>query len=473
MKHAPIDGAAARPPETRAGRHLAGWLDALNSGDLDTLRRFTEQAYAPNTLAMKHARVRSLRGARLFQASHGLDFAALESGDLGHVQMLLRSRVGADWWRVRVEVEPDSPHRIRELALYPVPEPRDGRSALSLPEAAARLEAYLEELSAAGVFSGAALLAEDGVPVMQRAYGFASQGFGAPNRVDTKFNLGSMNKMFTAVAIAQLVGEGRLTFDTTVGEAVAGYPNREAARAVTVHHLLSHTSGMGNFFTQEFNSASRERFRTVRDLDPLYVDAPLRFPPGERYHYSNAGFALLGRIVEEASGEDYFERVRRCIYEPAGMRNTDSYEMDVDTPNRAIGYTNLDFRLRYRPGPKRTNTFIHIVRGTPAGGGFSTVGDMLRFHTALRAGSILAPELVEALWTPRVQADAESGVWHGYGAFLETVNGTRIAGHAGVFAGLNSQIDMYRDRGLTCVVMSNFDPPLARRVCNRVREWLT
>src|SRR4029079_18801807 len=130
-------------------------------------------------------------------------------------------------------------------------------------------------------------IAKDGKPVFQNAYGLASKAYNVPNRIETKFNLGSMNKMFTAVAVAQLVERGKLSFDDTVGKVLPDYPNREVAEKVKIHHLLTHTSGLDDYFTPPFFESSRERFRAVKDHLPLFVNQPLKFQPGERWSYSN------------------------------------------------------------------------------------------------------------------------------------------------------------------------------------------
>ena len=159
-----------------------------------------------------------------------------------------------------------------------------------------------------------------------------------PNRLDTKFNLGSMNKMFTAVCIAQLVEQGKLAYDDKIDKYLSDYPNSDAARKVTIHHLLTHTSGLGDFFNDKWR-AKQFRVKKVREYFPFFAEEKLKFEPGSKWSYSNAGFMVLGAIVEQVAGQDYFEYVREHVYKPAGMVNTDAFELDHDVPNLAIGYT--------------------------------------------------------------------------------------------------------------------------------------
>jgi D-alanyl-D-alanine carboxypeptidase len=183
---------------------------------------------------------------------------------------------------------------------------------------------YLEKASADGSFSGTVLIARGGKPLLKKAYGLANRSFQVPNETDTKFNLGSMNKMFTGVAVLQLVEKGKLSLQDKIIRHVPDYPNRDIAENVTIHQLLTHTAGLGHYWTDEFNRTSKDRFKKVEDYIPLFADQPLLFEPGTQYSYSNAGYIVLGLIIERVTGEDYFDYIVKNIYEPAGMINTDA-----------------------------------------------------------------------------------------------------------------------------------------------------
>jgi CubicO group peptidase (beta-lactamase class C family) len=290
-----------------------------------------------------------------------------------------------------------------------------------------------------------------------------------PNRLDTKFNLGSMNKMFTAVVIAQLAEEGKLAFGDPIGKHLTDYANKEVAEKVRIHHLLTHTSGVGDYFNEQFMTASRDRFRTVRDFFPLFVERPLEFTPGERFRYSNAGFLLLGAIIEKLTGKSYFDAVQERLYRRAGMTNTDAYEMDRDTPNLAIGYT-WDGVESPSDGP-RNNLFMHVIKGGPAGGGFSTVEDLLRFDQALRRHRLLGPKQTELLLTGKVKPNPARDSEYGYGFFVEKRGGQRIVGHGGGFPGISAALDIYLDSSYTVAVLSNDDGG-ARHVSAKLRTLI-
>ncbi|HMG21679.1 MAG TPA: serine hydrolase domain-containing protein [Kofleriaceae bacterium] len=332
-----------------------------------------------------------------------------------------------------------------------------------------RLEAFTDELARAGKFSGALAVSHDGVVRLERAWGLASRAWNAPNLPTTRFNLGSMNKMFTAVAIGQLLERGVLALDDTVGKHLPAFGNPEVRRKVTIRHLLTHTSGLGSFFNDEFE-ARKLRIREVRDYLPIIAHDSLAFEPGARWQYSNSGFILLGAIVEAASGENYFRYVRDHIHAPAGMRDTDCYDLATDPPGLATGYTQTDPDGAWRrDGPWWSNTFLHVVRGSPAGGGYSTVADLLRFAAALRDGTLLEPETVDEFTTGKIEV--APGNRYGFGFGDQLVRGHRIVGHGGGFPGINSNLDMFWSDGWVVAVMANIDGG-ARPVQDQARELL-
>ena len=334
--------------------------------------------------------------------------------------------------------------------------------------AAAEFDTFISGLVAEGKFSGVVLVAKDGRPIFKQAYGLANREFNVPNRVDTRFNLASVGKMFTGVAVAQLAERGRLSFDDLIGKHLPDYP-REVASQVTLHHLLTHTSGLGSYWKPEFHEANHARFRDVRDYLPLFIHDPLAFKPGEKWSYSNAGFMVLGAIIERVSGQSYFGYVKEQVFGRAGLGDTDFYEADRVTPNLAAGYTRQN---RYLQGSDEltSNVFISPVRGGPAGGGYSTVEDMLRFDVALRAGRLLNRKYTEIVLAGKVEYRPNAR--YAYGFANDIVNGARIVFHDGGANGVSAEFDMYPDLGYTVVVLSNLDHPSARPVVKKAQEMI-
>jgi D-alanyl-D-alanine carboxypeptidase len=325
-------------------------------------------------------------------------------------------------------------------------------SACGGPGVEAEIGDYVADLAARDVFSGVVLVARGDEVILKEAYGLANRSFEVPNQVDTKFNLGSMNKMFTAVAILQLAEQGKLSLDDRIVDHLPDYPNQAVAGRVTIHHLLTHTSGMGDFFTDAFFATSKTRFRDIADYLPLFVDAELQFEPGAQFSYSNAGFMVLGLIVEAAAGQSYFDYVREHIYEPCGMANTDAYEQDDVVPNLAVGYT----REGAGRGEFKNNAYTGVLmKGSPAGGGYSTVEDLFRFSRALLNHELLSPESTGTLLGGKVSMGKDTT--YAYGFVDRTVEGHRVVGHGGGAPGISSNLDIYLDLGYTVVVLTNTD----------------
>jgi CubicO group peptidase (beta-lactamase class C family) len=328
----------------------------------------------------------------------------------------------------------------------------------------APLVSYLQELASIGKFSAAVLLAQNDATIYKEAFGLADSASGMPNQLDTRFNLGSMNKMFTAIAILQLVEQGRLSVDNTIAEIMPDYPNPEVAGLVTVHQLLTHTAGTGDCFTGEFFTTPADQLKTVAGYLPLFADKPLQFKPGSQYSYSNEGYIVLGLIIEKISGQRYFDYVREHIYAPAAMVNTGEYELDALNPNLAIGYTTQDAQGN-DTGILASNTPLMPIKGTPAGGGYSTVEDLRGFWQALMSFKLLNPASTELLL--KGQVVIRENILYAYGFMDKLIEGERVVGHGGNAPGVCNLMDTYLDLGYQMIVLSNSDTD-----CLLLRDFL-
>jgi D-alanyl-D-alanine carboxypeptidase len=313
-------------------------------------------------------------------------------------------------------------------------------SPISQPELARRLGTSVDSLAKAGQFSGVVVLAKNGAPVFQHAYGMADRERGVANNLETAFNLGSINKVFTQIAILQLRAAGKLDPDSTLAKYWPDYPNKEVARRVTVRQLMRHTSGIGGDIFDSPTGGTRHDVRSLKDYLALFVNEPPQFEPGTSNAYSNAGYVVLGLLIERLSGQDYYAYVRDHILEPAGMTRTGSFFVDSLPLNTAIGYTTGSENAP--PGaPVHPNTQELPGRGSSAGGGYSTAQDLIKFVQALRERRI------------------PNGLPAGLG----------IAGGSG---GINGVVDGDLPGGYDLVVLANLDPPAAERVARMTREWL-
>jgi CubicO group peptidase (beta-lactamase class C family) len=322
----------------------------------------------------------------------------------------------------------------------------------------------MNQLAAEDRFSGVVLLSKDGQPLFEHAYGFADHAFSAPNKVDTKFNMASMTKVFTTVAILQLVERGEISLDETLAKALPDYPNQEAASKITIHELLGHKSGLGDFFGAEFSASNPTNYRTLRDYLPLFATKPLLFEPGTRTSYSNAGFIVLGLVIEHVSGKSYYDYVQDQIFKPANMTDTGFWSYEDDVPNLALSYTRL--APGQSPGGQQQSANTprgvapNFTRSQSAGSSVSCVEDLVRFSEALRNHKLLRPESIELIL---------SG---GYGLGTQSMNGVRSMSHAGGLPGANTSLEIYPDQGYAVVILSNFDPPAAQMVAQRLRHEL-
>ena len=464
---------AVKLPDTAAGKTFSAFLTAFNTGDIQALRRFHSERGANEDNAQEDL--------NFFNQCGGLKLNKVLKSSDNEIEVLTQAKKDGRWLRLTMEVETSAPHAVSDIRVRPASGPDDAQppkdavneTASAPPVAknmtdaqiASELAAYLDGLAKEDKFSGVVLIAKDGKPVFERAYGLADKAKKIPNNAGTRFNLGSMNKMFTAVAIAQLAQAGKLSFDDTVGKYLPDYPNRDVANRVTIHHLLTHTSGLGSFWNAKFD-AKKASIKTVADYLSLFADEPVTLDPGKGFRYSNSGFIILGAIVEKVSGQNYYDYVREHIYKPSGMKHTDAYEMTADTPNLAMGYTTEGSGGQGR----HENTATRPNRGGPAGGGYSTVEDLMRFHTALREHKLLDQKYTDLVTTGKVNMGPAK---YGYGFGDEMINGKRVFGHNGGAPGIASDLSMYADSGYTSVVMTNYDPPLLMPVVKRIREMIT
>lgn len=446
--------AADTIPDTPAGRRLVEVVRILNQNDPGVIRGYVSESLggplAEEIPVDEHVRI----WGEIAADTGGLVVVDIEPTDSSALRARTRTTTG-ETLTLHLRVEPEPPHRILGLGLT-VPSPADGVARGTVPdrdlsdaEIADSLGAYLERLVDADAFSGVVLLTgADGEIVFHEAYGEADRAWGIANRKDTKFNLGSMNKMFTAVSIGRLVDDGVLAWDDPVGKWLdETWVRPEVGERVQLRHLLSHTSGLGSYFGPEFMGASRRDFKTLEDYAPIVREETLAFEPGTDRAYSNTGFLLLGAVIEAATGGSYYDYVRENVYEPAGMTDTDSYDLEYPVENLAHGYhpERSDAGTRYRD-----NLFEHVVKGGPAGGGYSTAPDLLAFARALEENRLVSPETTRILTTAKPELSSPG---YGYGFGIEE-DGT--FGHTGGFTGISSALEIDRGTGRVAIVLSNY-----------------
>ena len=434
-REAPVSQAAQGPAE----RQLHAWLSAFNAGDRAKYEAFLREHFP--------SRAARLDGDLNFlMRTGGFDIRKVESRTATSVTCLMEERAWNNVARAVMEVEPAAPHRITRLEVNLAPRPADmAVRRLSEAELVSAVRAKVDAQAAAGRFQGAVLVARNGTVIYSDAKGLADRENRTPNTLDTKFRMGSMNKMFTATAVMQLVQAGKVRLDAPLGTYLTGYANRDVATKVTIHHLLTHTGGTGDIFGPEF-ATHRLELKTLGDYVRLYGARGLEFEPGSKWEYSNYGFLLLGAIVEKVSGQGYYDYVRDHIFKPAGMTASGSEPEDVAVPGRANGYMQEN-------GAWVLNTGTLPYRGTSAGGGYTTVGDLLRFATALTGHVLLDAKHTALLTTGKVETPRGGKYAYGFEDAID--GGVRSFGHSGGAPGMNGDLRIFPDSGYVVAALAN------------------
>jgi len=349
---------------------------------------------------------------------------------------------------------------LATLTLWPAPSIAQGLEAEqpATPQALDRLDSYAKGVTAAGQFSGVVLVAKDGAVIFERAYGLRDEKGEDPVVLETRFDLASAGKMFTATAILQQIAGGKLTLATTLGDVLPDYPN-EAMRKATIHQLLTHSAGAGEtdaLFYPDY-LAWRGREPSLADLVAIYGKRDPTFPPGTNQEYSNHTMTLLGRVVEVTSGQDYRAYVAEHIFRAAGMDSDHANDpCRTDDPGQAISYVAV-------ADEQMPNCFTALDGGWPAGGQAFSARDMLRFVTALRQGKLGVPRsLFEQAVTPQFMG-------FGLGFFATDYGGDFLArdlrwGHGGMLYGQCVDVRTYEATGETIITLGNNGSPACYRI---------
>lgn len=413
-------------PSSIPGKKFAAFLKAFNSGKPGEMRKFIASNYAASALQQRPPDERAAAYLQIYRGSGGFELRRIEKSEERRLVALAQGRTITDWVRITLTVEDDVPYGIPGISFeYVVPPPEAAPGArLSDPQIADDMDRYLARLTEAGLFSGTVTLAKDGRPIFQKAFGSLQRAPATPVTLETPFGLASMGKMFVGVSIAQLAEQGKLAFDDPVSKYLPDTP-RKLTDKMTVHQLLTHTSGLAPFLDGKLFEAHRGA-RVYAEFLPDIFKEPLVAPPGTKFAYSNGDYLVLATILEKVTGTSFPVYLRDHVYGPAGME--------------------------------------HSTLGT------TTAGDMVRFGEALRGHKLLSADDTARLLAGKV--DAGNGRY-AYGFEEVRVNGQRLCGHGGGGHGISDQFDLYMESGYTLVVLSDRDPDIAGRIAAKARALLT
>jgi len=335
--------------------------------------------------------------------------------------------------------------------------------ALALPSlrsaTADQADDYLREQMAQHRIAGAALkVIKTGKDVKTAAYGLANIELNVPATPDTVFEIGSLTKQFSAAGILLLAQEGRVNINDSITRYLKSAPL--SWTNITVRHLLTHTSGLKSY-------TGLDGFELRRKLtEPGFIKRiaaqPTEFNPGESWKYCNTGFNLLGYIIENVSGTNYWDFMRARIFGPLGMNSTTDRQPANIVTNRASGYEQTN-RILFNRDYDLTDVFS-------AGAIVSTIGDLERWNAALDGERLLTSTTRKQMWTPAILNNGKS-TKYGFGWFIETVNDRRIIGHSGSTSGFSASIQRFPDDNLTVILLTNTDEQIATTLARRIAEF--
>jgi CubicO group peptidase (beta-lactamase class C family) len=463
--------ARAQPaPPSEAVTAATRLLSAIN-GDAAARSAFAADAYSARALEAEPAPARAAFLERLSSDSGGLELVSLKATGARMAEAVVATRNGR-FARFVLFTSRDEPGKVSTLFVLPARDPKKADAeawpAKAIPrDAVAKEIAWrLDRLARDDVFSGVVLVADGDRVLFRRAYGLADQSWQIPSKPDTAFHAGSVTKMLTAAAILKLAEQKRLSLDDTLAAWVPAYPHAAAAARITLRQLLSHTGGLGSWDVQGLRATSTAEL--VRAMT-----APPDAEPGARFAYSNAGFILLGAVIEKATGLEFDRALKSLVLDPVGMPRTAAWPVTAVVPNRATGYQ----RPAADPlgvGPRYANDQYLGYKGDGSGGLYTTVDDLFAFHRAVIGGKFFGPEATRLFLTavtdfPGTPRPSK----YGLGARFTECSGRPVFGHSG--GGANSGVSAATfatlDGRWTVIVLANYDTigeEVAQAICDTV-----
>lgn len=476
-------------PKSPIGVAAQELFTAINSGEDASIDAFANR-YLTSTVVgpggSQWPRERCVKMLhKLKSQSGGLSLVRLraDEGKPGYLVAMFDAKLTDPWIAIEFESHPqqyDRLHRIELHVMFPPPSPPETGTLQEQHRDADGLATAIQSRVQGEVdrdrFSGVVLVAKGDEIVLHQAWGMADRERDIANTSKTRFNTASVGKMFTGVAIGQLVEQGKLSFSDTLAAILPEYPNREVADRVTLHHLLTHTSGLGDPFLSPHRIPS-EQYSTAWANIKLFSDQPLAFEPGTRHEYSNGNYAVLAAVVEKLTQQTFGNYVRQHIYNKAGMGAADvaAYQQQP----RAIGYTHPPDSDPLALEPREANTDVQHSLPTSDMSGFGgynlTAEDLFRFFRALREHRLLGPQMTETVTTGKVEVMPGAPVRYAYGFYDQRFKGTAVRGHSGGggHMGYGAHAELLWDQDVTVVVLGNYDLDYVRPVAMTLVDFLS
>lgn len=349
------------------------------------------------------------------------------------------------WKDFQLYVDAPPFHRINKVAfIAEVAEP------INLPNGSIQQQStldwlmnYIEKLKKENDLSGSILIAEGDKVLFEKYFGFADVERKMPVTQNTLFNMASGGKMFTALSIVKLIEAGKLKYDEPITKYLKGFSDMNKAEQVTIHHLLSHTSGVAEYWSGQDNDFFTAK--AINDHLKMVYEVGFSFEAGSEYHYCNSNFILLGAVIENITGKSFYNFVKEEIFTPSGMVVSDYF--NHGSKNTAIPLTRSENENMWKEAK-------HAIKGSSAGGSYSTCEDILKFSLALKSNLIVKAESFKKMTTPK-NKELKSTEDYGYGFIIQKQAQEISYGHGGTAGGVNFEYRYFPNQDITLVIFNN------------------
>lgn len=456
-------------PDTTPGKLMTEWLAMCQAPNVEQMTKWSAAHYSEQVF--KFIPADKLAQDDLKDCTESGGYRAVEVADSqpDRIKVVVVSNKTGAWFNFNLILDKDKQEKIEGFGAGPAAPP-EALLPKDLNDAAltSDINSYADKMEKGGHFSGILMIARGDKPIVTRAEGYADRANKTPFTPASQFTIGSMGKMFTATAIGQLVDHGKLSYDDVVGKFFPDYANRTVREKVTLGMLLSHTAGLKDFLGKRSPEMMKNGVKRAAEFVPLFEKDDLRFEPGTSWGYSNAGLALAGAIVEKVSGEDYPDYIRKHVFEPAGMKDSDPNNIPGMRPHQVVPYTHAG-----KEGPTPDWHEAEHDIGSPAGGAISTVADLVRFADALRSGKLVSKATFAKMTQEHGKPPGGMGGSYGYAMEISDLYGRTIVGHGGGFPGVSTHLYMLLDSPYTIVILANQDPPASEQIGERAKALVT
>ena len=454
QQQAKPDAAPMTETQIAGVKRVKDVIDVLNTGDYPTIRAyFDANSVDENGLVNALSRYHLSRGYDLIRVEMVPNHDDVVAG-------IVRNRITGDEEYLAFRMEPQAPHRITLFSARVADEVAASwklklvaSTVVTEEERLQEIGAYLKRMGGADIFSGAIVIARNGEPVFAQAYGYAHREKKIPNTVETPFLLGSMNKLFTGLAIGQLVEQRKLSYEDPLAKFLPDFPDPESARKIKIKHLLSHTSGLGDYLGTPAYRDALDQMVTVKARVGIFPRKPPAFEPGTRFAYSNIGFELLGRVIEIVTGQDYYGYMQKHVFAPAGATSA-SFPL---LPKNGVAVVPMAYPYDFTSSKGALKEFenklgVMFRRGSAAGNSIVSALDLIKLFNAMRDGRIVKPETLRLHSSSKPELGATT---YGYGFIAGPYLGRPFVGHNGRAPGQCTEFGELRDTPYTIAVLSN------------------